>query len=266
MSNQTILVIDDEINLTNLISVQLKAKGYLVEVANNGVEALEKLKKIEPNLIILDLNMPKMGGIEFYEKICDSNGTPKYPVFVFTGRGDLENLFRDFNVAGFITKPIDTNKLLNEIDIVLKKEVQDEQKKNLEVFKEELSVMLVDDDTEELEKLRSKFTNPDIKIMTANSGVSALEKMAANPPCLAVLNLRINDISGDLIVFKLQQMPKTKHIPCILYVKREFIYSTNATLIKNLSEKSGIEKIIDYVDVTQIYDQTMKTLDTYYYI
>ena len=77
MSDQkTILLIDDEIDLQQLVKIALKSKGYNIETANNGLEGLAKLETVKPDLIILDMNMPKMGGLEFYQKIC-VNDKPK---------------------------------------------------------------------------------------------------------------------------------------------------------------------------------------------
>ena len=67
-----ILLIDDEIDLQQLIKTVLSSKGYNVTTADNGQDGLEKLEAADPDLIILDMNMPKMGGVEFYQRICDA--------------------------------------------------------------------------------------------------------------------------------------------------------------------------------------------------
>ncbi|MCK5081581.1 MAG: response regulator, partial [Candidatus Omnitrophica bacterium] len=66
---KTILLIDDEADLIDLVKFQLIAKGYNAIVTRNGIEALKLLERIVPDLIILDMNMPGMGGVEFYNKI-----------------------------------------------------------------------------------------------------------------------------------------------------------------------------------------------------
>ena len=122
MSNaKTILVIDDDIDLQQLVKIAIKTKGYTIETANNGLEALVKLETVTPDLIILDMNMPKMGGLEFYQRICDQTSRPKYPVLVLTARANMESLFKDFNVEGFMAKPFEIDELLNNVDTILKK-------------------------------------------------------------------------------------------------------------------------------------------------
>ncbi len=114
-----ILVIDDEVDLAEMIGFQLMARGFEVVTAHNGQEGLERLKTINPQLIILDMNMPKMGGIDFYKNICDSSANPRYPVFVLTARANMEKLFKDFNVAGFLAKPFEIGELVEKIEMII---------------------------------------------------------------------------------------------------------------------------------------------------
>jgi len=95
-AKKSILIIDDDRVLLKLAGSAFKKKGYNVYEATNGVEGLEKLDMVEPDLIILDLKMPKMGGVEFYSRICNSDNMPEYPIFIITAREDVEHLFKDF--------------------------------------------------------------------------------------------------------------------------------------------------------------------------
>jgi len=83
------------------------------------------LKTITPDLIILDMNMPRMGGIEFYKNICGQDSKPRYPVFVLTARANMEKLFKEFEVAGFLAKPFEINQLIARIETITGKEKQD---------------------------------------------------------------------------------------------------------------------------------------------
>ena len=125
MSGQTnqkiILLIDDEVNLQQLIKIALKSKNYHVETANNGLEGLAKLETIQPDLIILDMNMPKMRGLEFYQRICDDTKCPRYPILMLTARANVEPVFKQLNIAGFISKPFEIADLLNEVETIIKK-------------------------------------------------------------------------------------------------------------------------------------------------
>ena len=93
-ANKKILIVDDEADLTQIIGFLFTSKGFEVQTAGDGVEALQKVFVFRPDLIILDMNMPRMGGIEFYNKICGSNGKPMFPVMVLTARANIQG-YRD---------------------------------------------------------------------------------------------------------------------------------------------------------------------------
>ena len=65
---KTILLIDDELDLVEMAKFLFEAKGFNVVTASDGEMGLEQLEHCDPDLIVLDLNMPKMGGLEFYQK------------------------------------------------------------------------------------------------------------------------------------------------------------------------------------------------------
>ena len=80
---KTILVVDDEKAICELIKAILESEGFQVFTASNGEDGLKVLKSMIPDLIILDMNMPKMSGIEFYSKIAmPTDGTPMNSVLV----------------------------------------------------------------------------------------------------------------------------------------------------------------------------------------
>ena len=115
--NKTILIIDDEQQLLKLVSMLLSQKGFQVETAVDGVEGIEKLKSQQFNLIICDLNMPRLDGIGVIKK-ARSSGIDT-PFIFFTGHGNetlmIESL--KFGARGFINKPHFDNleKLIDEI-------------------------------------------------------------------------------------------------------------------------------------------------------
>jgi len=113
---RTVLIIDDEKNLTDLIAHHLKAKGYQTVIAQNGQEGLQKLQVIIPDLIILDINMPVMNGLEFYRQITTDFGRVRFPVLVLTSRKELEKTFSDIQAAGFLPKPFLIEDLIREVE------------------------------------------------------------------------------------------------------------------------------------------------------
>ena len=132
LSKQTILVVDDEQDLLDLIEYNLKKEGYNVLKAENGVQGLEMAKQHVPNLVLLDIMMPKMDGIKVCEKMRANPDLKSIPVIFLTARSDekteVEGL--DIGADDFITKPISTTKLLSRIKAVLRRYDETEEEVN----------------------------------------------------------------------------------------------------------------------------------------
>ncbi|MCH8523227.1 MAG: response regulator transcription factor [Balneolales bacterium] len=128
MSNETILVVDDEADLLDLIEYNLQKEGYKVLKAENGQEALKIARKSPPDLILLDVMMPKMNGIETIRELKADRELKNKPVVFLTAKGDekteLEGL--DLGADDFLSKPISTAKLLSRIKTVLRRAVSND--------------------------------------------------------------------------------------------------------------------------------------------
>lgn len=115
-----ILVIDDEKVITDLLKQYLEPKDYEVFIAHNGDEGLTLLKRNPPDLVVLDINMPKKDGLVFYKEISTDHGQAKLPVLVMTGRHELREVFEGLEVDAFITKPFEMKDFLKEVDRILR--------------------------------------------------------------------------------------------------------------------------------------------------
>lgn len=122
---KTIFFIEDEKYLVSAVSQFLKKKGYLVEVAYTGAEALQKLPVTRPDLILLDIVLPEMNGIELLKKIQSENDAlSKIPVLVLTNLQGDEKSFEKLGVeiAGYFVKAnISLEELLTKIEEILAK-------------------------------------------------------------------------------------------------------------------------------------------------
>ncbi|MFB2119779.1 response regulator transcription factor [Parapedobacter sp. 2B3] len=126
---QKILVVDDEPDIVELIAYNLKREGYQVYTATNGQEAVTTAKKVMPDLIILDVMMPKMDGIEAC-RIMRSMPEFKSTFMVFlTARSEEYSEIAGFNVGAddYIAKPIKPRALLSRINAILRRNIQNEE-------------------------------------------------------------------------------------------------------------------------------------------
>jgi two-component system alkaline phosphatase synthesis response regulator PhoP len=141
MSNQLpkILIVDDEEDILELIEFNLLKEGYQVFTARNGQDGITEAKKIKPDLIILDVMMPKMDGIEAC-RIMRSLPEFKHTFMVFlTARNEEYSEIAGFNVGAddYIAKPIKPRALVSRINAILRRNGQQEgdsnQVKSLEI-------------------------------------------------------------------------------------------------------------------------------------
>ncbi|MEY3679166.1 MAG: hypothetical protein RI924_1307 [Bacteroidota bacterium] len=141
MSNQLpkILIVDDEEDILELIEFNLVKEGYQVFTAKNGQEGITEAKKVRPDLIILDVMMPKMDGIEAC-RLMRSMPEFKHTFMVFlTARNEEYSEIAGFNVGAddYITKPIKPRSLVSRINAILRRngqqETEDNNLKSLEI-------------------------------------------------------------------------------------------------------------------------------------
>ena len=85
MANEKILVVDDDTNICELLRLYLTKEGYQVTVANDGEEGLEKFNQVKPDMVLLDVMMPKMDGLEVCRRIRKAGNTP---VMMLTAKGE----------------------------------------------------------------------------------------------------------------------------------------------------------------------------------
>lgn len=257
MSKGTILIIDDEADLTNLMALHLKSKGYDTHTAYTGIDGLKALNQITPDLIILDLNMPEMGGIEFYNQICDNYGKPRYPVFVFTGRGDMEKIFNDFEIDGFLTKPFDLKDLSEKIDGVMTQKSHDEQKRKQKNENFGRNILIVDDDPVALAKISQVFIDNGYRVRSAKSQEEAIELTKETPPNLALIKFNMEDVPGDQLHMNLQQIDRNNPVAAIIYIPNGIQYNTN--MFRALSFRSHVEGAVEYFSPKELL-QKVNTL------
>jgi two-component system response regulator VicR len=111
-----IMVVDDEPDLVFITKSRLEANHYAVVTAEDGLEALAKVEAEHPDLILLDLLMPRMNGVEFVKELRRrKDGAARTPVIVVSARLDMREVFQDGEIAGFVSKPFESATLLARV-------------------------------------------------------------------------------------------------------------------------------------------------------
>jgi len=120
-SNRTIMVVDDEQDMVDLIKTTLEAKGYGVQPAYNGQEAFNLLGEQKPDLIILDIFMPQMDGLEVLVRLRENPGTASIPVILLTTKMEYKDILEGYQIGAnyYIPKPFTKNQLLDGVNSIL---------------------------------------------------------------------------------------------------------------------------------------------------
>ncbi|MEN6614946.1 MAG: response regulator [Syntrophorhabdus sp.] len=117
MKKQRILVVDDEENIRLLFKEELEEEGYEVDTASNGLEALEKIKESDFDVIVLDIKMPVMDGIQALNAIKNMN--KDQPVILCSAYGEFKQDLSSWVSDGYVVKSADTRELKETVKGIL---------------------------------------------------------------------------------------------------------------------------------------------------
>jgi DNA-binding response OmpR family regulator len=114
MKGHVVLVVDDDLMIRRLVRTVLEADDYAVSEARDGTEALDLIDNVDPKLVILDIMMPGIDGVE----VCRRLDHDKYKVVILTARDDpvLEQACKEAGADAFLTKPFSSIELLDLVE------------------------------------------------------------------------------------------------------------------------------------------------------
>jgi two-component system alkaline phosphatase synthesis response regulator PhoP len=114
-----ILLIEDEKDMVYAVTMQLRASGYEIIAASDGDEGLKKAKENKPDLILLDIMLPRKDGYTFLLDLKKDEATKSIPVIVVTAKPAMKDIFEMEGVKAYITKPFENTHLLSKIKEII---------------------------------------------------------------------------------------------------------------------------------------------------
>ena len=120
-TKKTIMVVDDNPDIITIVRTILEGKGYKVMSAYSGAELLSSLEKDKPDLVVLDIMMPEMDGLEVLTRLKAAPDTASIPVILLTAKVQYEDVLGGYKLGAdyYITKPCTAKQLLYGISLVL---------------------------------------------------------------------------------------------------------------------------------------------------
>lgn len=169
MSKGKILVADDEVSIRQIVEARLKMAGYEVVTAADGAEAVELVKTEQPSLIVLDIMMPKMDGLQVCREVRKNLTTP---IIMLTAKGDVIDRIQALEIGAddYVVKPFSPRELEARIKAVLRRIVSDNTKQSM-----------IKVDTLQIDTGKRQVIRGDQKIKLTEMEFNLLELLASNP-------------------------------------------------------------------------------------
>jgi len=202
-----VLVVDDDPNVQDLMRRLLTKEGFRVVTASTGDEGLKLAGKLHPDVITLDVMMPRKDG---WAVLSDLKADPELadiPVIMLTIM-DSKNMGYTLGASDYLTKPIDRNRLVT----VLQK-----YQNNLANFR----VLLVEDDAESREILRHTLEKAGCTVTEAGNGREALERITDSQPALILLDLMMPEMDGFQFVAELRNHEEWRSTPVVVITAKD---------------------------------------------
>jgi len=250
-----ILIVDDEPEIREIVGMMLSEHGFRIRTAADGVEALELIKEKAPDLILLDMNMPRMGGVVFYHNIASTyDGSPRYPVLVITGRTALEQLFKDFKVDGFISKPFNFEDLLAEVEKTLDKHygsggspaktADASPPENTKPRKKNFRVLAIDDNADRFHAIVISFMNAGYEVLGAKNDRLALHSASLDEPDAILLKIKVPVPESPewALAAAIRQIRKADSIPILFYPDGHAAFFPSAA--EKLTQSIALSRIL----------------------
>jgi len=120
-AKKTILVVDDNPDIVTNVKTILEGKGYAVQCAYNGQEVFTRVEEQKPDLIVLDVMLPQMDGLEVLTRLKGVPETSSIPVILLTAKVQYEDVLGGYKLGAdyYITKPFTSTQLINGINLLL---------------------------------------------------------------------------------------------------------------------------------------------------
>jgi signal transduction histidine kinase/DNA-binding response OmpR family regulator len=203
----TVLVVDDDPVVQELMKTFLGKEGYRVTVAGGGEEGLQRARELRPDVITLDVAMPKMDGWSVLSALKADTHLCDIPVIMLT-MVDNKSMGYALGAAEYMTKPINRERLIS----VLRKYGR---------LRDSRPVLIVEDDADTRQILKSTLEKDGWKVETAENGRVAMEAAERGLPGLVLLDLMMPEMDGFTFVSEFQRLADARTVPIIVLTAKD---------------------------------------------
>ncbi len=194
-----VLLVDDEEDFLTASSQALQRRGLEVDVAPNGVTALEMVDAKQYDVIVLDVKMPDIDGIEVFRII--RRKYPNLPVILLTGHSSIDDAFQTSKdgIADYLSKPIDMDDMaarIREVVVQFKQRESGDREPPTPDFSVPVRVILIDDEVSFLDSMKRVLERRNLDVDTAESGEQGLTLLKEKLVDVVVLDIKMPGMDG----------------------------------------------------------------------
>ena len=244
----TILTVDDSRAVRMIIKKAFKSYACDIQEAGNGVEGLAMAEKIQPDLILLDITMPVMDGVEMLTKLKSDRSLKHIPVIMLTAEAGRQTVMKiaKLGIRDYIVKPFQESVLLSKVNRVVELRPA-EEKRVIKKITDQINIVVVDDKPAIVQQFREKLSHLPWEIHGAASTGETLDICSKVTPDLIVISLSLPEKAGLSLIRILNSENKTKFLPIFgMVVKTDKEAQESA---QNLGLTNIITKPIDFSDL-----------------
>ncbi|NQV35207.1 MAG: response regulator, partial [Phycisphaeraceae bacterium] len=217
---KTILVVDDEIEMVEMICLALEDAGYRTVPATSGTQALRLARECRPFAIMLDVMMPEMDGWEVLQNLKREAATADIPVIICSACEDLETGVA-LGAVGYVTKPVDKITLLKEI----------RQLGGAHPHR----ILIADDNEIDRQQMIDMIETEGMQALTAANGQQCLALLEQSWPDVLVLDLMMPDLDGFGVLDQIHTQMMRRHLPVIVVTAKDLTQEDRARLSGKVS-------------------------------
>lgn len=258
----TILFIDDDRIILEMVGNRLEFEGYKVSTASRAEDALERLNTLRPDLIILDIAMPGLGGLGFLRSLNEVTSGPPCPIVVFSGRHELASFFDQTAVAAFIPKTCNPEIFMQKIHEIVthfrhtsKEVATNHANQRTNHTHQRRKLLLIEDDMHVRHHLANLFTEKGFDVCDIENGRTLLEVASSNNPHIILIKYMLPHHNGPTLAEQLGEHPPTSHIPVVLYDEtglhsRTQHFPNVRTVVATLEDAVLLRVVLDTIAAT----------------
>lgn len=214
----TILLVDDDPSILQMVGDRLKLEGYTIVTTARGEQALEKLQAVSPDLIILDISMPGLGGLGFLRRLADIVPPPSAAVLVFTGRLEMSSFFSEITVSGFLPKTTHPDVFIQKVnELVTAHQAACPVTSPPPQGSSRKKLLLLEDDFMLRLHLLGFFSQNGLTVDSIDGGHILLDAATRGMPDVILIKYLLPHHNGPALAEQLGNHGPTRHIPLILY-------------------------------------------------